>query len=155
MKMVGAISTCEHNAPKTLRPALPTYKYGTHPPQSPFLTQSFTSNMAEKINTSKPATTTSALPSKDEFLAYYFSQIVGRFNALSKEAVILSGLSRKTYTRVIKMYSQYYTRYIEEEQAVPPREFWKAHTMPPELSSRVTPSLCAGRPQSIQGHHGT
>lgn len=90
-----------------------------------------TSSMNHKRKaSSKPAAAT-LLPSKEEFLPFYFTQMVGRHNMFSREAQVSSGLPKKAHTRVLDAYDRCYYRYIREERAAPPKKFWKKHQTEP------------------------
>jgi hypothetical protein len=75
--------------------------------------------------------TSHTLPSKTDFLAFYFVQMVGKFNMLGSDAERASGLDPAVYKRLISIkggaYQECYQKYIRKEQAAPPKSFWEKH----------------------------
>ena len=88
-----------------------------------------TSNMGKRKTPSKPAA--NPLPSKRDFLAFYFAEMVGRFNMMFDESRLSSGLSTKAHMKVLNTYEQCYKTYIKEEKAAPPKKFWRKHQTEP------------------------
>lgn len=71
------------------------------------------------------------LLSKDEFLAFYYVQMIRKFNMLTPDAARAAGFDTTTHIRAISTYNECYKKYIKEEKIAPPKSFWEEYSRAP------------------------